>query len=294
LIKSVIPWPVKGLFGADHFSEQVASLYDKGMVRGESTGYRGVDDIYTVMPGQLSIVTGIPSMGKSAFVDQVMVNLAKAKDWKFSVCSFENEPRIHIAKLAALYANKPFFDGPTPRMTKDEAAQAQVWINDHFSFLFQGDGHQSTIEDIIDRLRSAVMRYGIRGAVIDPANFVDRDRNMSETDWVSDALTKLKVFAMAHDLHIWFVAHPMKLRRGDDGKYAVPGGYDISGSSHWFNKADMGITVHRPDLGLSTSEIHVWKSRFNWIGRVGKAALHYDVPTGSYYEHHNPRLGDPF
>lgn len=283
-VENAEPWPVKGLYDALHFREGVDVLYETGLVRGQSTGFREVDEIYTVMPGQLTIVTGIPSMGKSAFVDQIMVNLAKREGWRFAVCSFENEPRIHIAKLMQLYVGKPFFEGKTPRMTKDEKAHAGAWIKDHFSFLYQGDGHQSTIENIIDRLRSAVLRYGIRGAVIDPANFIDRDRDMSETDWVSDALTKLKVFLMAHDLHIWFVAHPSKQYRGDDGQYRVPGGYDISGSSHWFNKADMGMTIHRPDLHMNKSEVHIWKSRYNWIGKPGKATLMYETSTGAYFD----------
>lgn len=283
-VQQAEPWPVKGLYGALHFAEGVEALYDKGVVKGQSTGFGDVDDIYTVMPGQLTVVTGIPSMGKSAFVDQLMVNLAKREGWRFAVCSFENEPRIHIAKLMQLYTGKPFFDGPTPRMTKADKQVAMAWVNDQFSFLHQGDGHQSTIDDIIDRLRSAVLRYGIRGAVIDPANFVDRDKDMNETDWVSDALTKLKVFLMAHDLHIFFVSHPSKQYRQDDGKFRVPGGYDISGSSHWFNKADVGMTVHRPDLHNNRSEIHIWKCRFSWIGKPGKADLIYDPPTGRFFD----------
>lgn len=281
-IENAQPWPVKGLYDADHFSDQVEGLYDKGLAKGESTGFANVDDLYTIMPGQLCVVTGIPSMGKSSFVDQVMVNVARMKGWRFAVCSFENEPRIHIAKLCQLYVGKPFFDGPTPRMTKSEYKVALAWVNEHFTFLYQGDGAQSPIEDIIDRLRAAVMRYGIRAASIDPANFVDRPKDMNETDWVSDALTKLKVFIMAHDLHLWFVAHPAKVQRNDDGRYPVPGGYSISGSANWFNKADMGMTVHRPNLEKSESDIHIWKCRFSWVGRTGSARLNYDVPTGRY------------
>lgn len=281
-IDNAQPWPVKGLYDAAHFGDEVDALYSSGLVRGESTGYPDVDELYTVMPGQLCVVTGIPSMGKSSFIDQVMVNLAKSKGWRFAICSFENEPKLHIAKLCAIYMGKPFFDGVTPRMDKTELAIALDWVKEHFVFLYQGDGHQSSIEDILDRLRSAVLRYGINGAIIDPANFVDRPKDQSETEWVSDALTKLKVFNMAHDVHMWFVAHPAKVYRDENGNYPVPGGYSISGSAHWFNKADMGITVHRPDMTHNQSDIHIWKCRFSWVGKVGKASLSYDVATGRY------------
>jgi KaiC/GvpD/RAD55 family RecA-like ATPase len=38
------------------------------MGRGESTGYANVDDLFTIAEGQLSVVTGHPSSGKSEFV----------------------------------------------------------------------------------------------------------------------------------------------------------------------------------------------------------------------------------
>lgn len=282
-IEQAEPWPVKGLYDSEHFAGEVDDLYISGLTKGESTGYPDVDELYTVLPGQLCVVTGIPSMGKSSWIDQVMVNLALIRDWRFAVCSFENPPKVHIAKLCQLYLGKPFFQGVTPRMERHDLAKALAWVKDHFVFLFQGDGAQSPIEDIVDRMRAAVLRYGIRGAVIDPANFVDRPKDMNETDWVSDALTKIKVFCMAHDVHVWFAAHPAKIYPNDEGKYAVPGGYSISGSANWFNKADIGMTVHRPNLKDFRSEIHIWKCRFNWIGRVGNTSLTFDPPTGRYY-----------
>jgi twinkle protein len=58
------------------------------MGKGESTGYDNVDNYYTVVGGQITIVTGHPSSGKSEFVDQIMVNMAEKTSWKFCICSF--------------------------------------------------------------------------------------------------------------------------------------------------------------------------------------------------------------
>jgi hypothetical protein len=91
------PYPVQGISSAKDFSARLNDLWNKGTGTGESTGYKSVDQIYTVVPGQLTVVTGYPSSGKSNFVDQIMVNLARDKDWKFALCSFENAPEIHIA-----------------------------------------------------------------------------------------------------------------------------------------------------------------------------------------------------
>lgn len=282
-IDNAQPWPVKGLYDAGHFFDKVNALYDKGLPRGEKTGFSTVDELYTIVPGQLSIVTGAPGSGKSSLIDNILVNLARSRQWRIAVCSFENPPEVHIAKLSAIAGRQPFFDGPTPRMDPDKAQKVMQWVRSHFSFLHQSDGTLSSLDEILDLAKAAVMRYGIRGLVIDPYNFLDRGQ-ANETDWVSDALTKLKVFAMAHDVHVWLCAHPTKLRRKEDGTFPVPTGYDIAGSAHFFNKADMGITIHRPDLLENKTEFHSWKVRFSFTGKVGKCDLSYDVATGLYWE----------
>jgi hypothetical protein len=89
----------------------------------------------------------------------------------------------------------------------------------------------------------------------------------------------------AHGLHIWFVALLQTMLRGADGSVPPPKGYDISGSAAWFAKADLGITVHRPDPARSpVSEIICWKCRFSWIGKQGQTPLIFNTITSSYSE----------
>ena len=148
----------------------------------------------------------------------------------------------------------------------------------------------ATVEGIIERLKVAVMRNGIKGAIIDPYNYIAKSRDISETDWISDMLTKLRVFAQSHGIHLWFVAHPTKMMRDQNGKIPAPKGYDISGSAAWFAKADVGLTVHRPDPNKTESQIHIWKCRFSWVGQQGQASLYFN-PVTSTYTH---ELDDPF
>lgn len=228
IISSAEPMPLAGVYGANEYIDQIKDIYKNGTGKGASTGLDVVDDLFTVAPGQLTIVTGLPGSGKSEFVDQLMVNLSQNEEWKFAVCSFENPPHMHIAKLAEKIVGKPFFEGFTPRMSEKELADAVDFINDHFVFLESKDGNVSTIESIIERTRQAVMRLGVRGVLIDPYNFIDVPGE-SENKAISDMLTKITVFAKAHDLHIWFVAHPQKVHMREDGTYPVPTGMTISG-----------------------------------------------------------------
>lgn len=290
LVSSAEAWPISGLYDSAHYFDQVDQIYEEGLSAGETTGYASVDSLYTVSPGMLTVVTGHPSMGKSEFVDQLMVNLAKGKGWKFAICSFENEPRLHITKLISKFLEKEFA-GDKSQITPEDFSNGKDFVQMHFSFVHQSDGDLSTVDSIIERLKIAVKRHGIRGAVIDPYNYITKEGDGSETEWISSMLSRIRAFAQAYGLHIWFVAHPTKMMRQSDGTVPPPKGYDISGSAAWFAKADHGLTVHRPAPDkLPTTNIISWKSRFSWLGKQGSCSITYDKARCVYADTHF----DPF
>jgi len=280
IIDQAEPYPVAGLSSASKFIDRLNDLFLKGTGKGTSTGYSNVDEIYTVAEGQLTVVTGYPSSGKSNFVDQLMVNLGRTNDWKFALCSFENQPEIHISRLMEIYKEKRFFDG-SHRMTEAEKDEAFKWVEEHFMFLDSESVEPATIESILERAKIAVARTGIRGLVIDPYNYIDNKSNMAETEFISNMLTRVQAFAKSYGVHVWFVAHPAKITRsGMD--LPRPDGMAISGSMAWWAKADCGITIHR---GKDNSvEMAVWKCRYRWVGTQGETKLGYNKTTGTYYE----------
>jgi len=230
----------------------------------------------------------IPTHNSSLF-DQIMINVAQRENWNCAVASFENPQAIHIAKLSSIITGKPFFDGASPKMTKAEMDSSVAWLNDRFFFL-DGDGGLPTIEDVIQRLEMAVMRWGIRVAIIDPFSYLARDKGMAEHEWVNYALSLCKQWALAHDAHIICVAHPQKMMRREDGTTSLPGGYDISGAAGYFNKADVGLTVARGNDGNGQNIVKCWKSRFPWIGSLGQVDVQYDVVSGRFLDpsHYTP------
>jgi len=283
-IEAAEAYPIAGLHRAQDFADETVALYRDGRARGYSTGWPAVDDLMTIREGDLSVVTGIPNSGKSEFIDALAVNLADKFGWRFALCSFENPPPDHLAKLAEKRAGLPFWDGPTQRMTEAELRTALAWVNDRF-YLIRADDESPTIDFILEAARGAVLRHGVRGLVIDPYNEIEHKRpaNMSETEFVSQVLGKVKRFAQNHGVHVWFVAHPAKPPR-EDGKIRAPVLYDISGSANWANKADFGVVVHRPDPLQPMTEIHIRKVRWKQTGRIGVATLRYDRATGRYSE----------
>ena len=64
-IAAAEPFPIRDLYGVEAFEEDVWKLYHEGYKRGLSTGWPSVDRLFTIRPGDLTILTGAPSAGKS-------------------------------------------------------------------------------------------------------------------------------------------------------------------------------------------------------------------------------------
>lgn len=277
-------WPVAGLYEADHFFEAVDHLYEHGFGERISTGMSAVDEYFSVGPGLLTIVTGNPNAGKSNWVNQIMINLARRYKYSSAICSFETPPQVHIGQLAEMLMQRHFFDvnDGGERMTKKDLTVAKQFVMRYMKFMHQEDGKKATIESIIERIKTAVFRWGVKVIVIDPYNYVHRPTNMeSETQFIDDMLTQVRLTAALYGVHVFFIAHPKMPQVNADGTTPVPKGYSISGSAAWFSKPDHGITVHRkPDS--PEVEIHIWKTRFSWLGKNGMCTLTYDSTRHQY------------
>ena len=84
-------------------------------------------------------------------------------------------------------------------------------------------------------------------------------------------------------MHVFLIAHPTKLQKDkQSGNYEVPTLYNISGSAHFFNKTDNGITVYR-DFQTNVVDVHVQKIRYSWLGKIGFCTFNYDTLKRQYY-----------
>lgn len=269
--------------------EAVEALWVAGLPPGDRVGWPSVDKLYTVVPGQLTVVTGWPSSGKSEWLDAALVNLAR-QGWKIALFSPENQPpELHMTKLLEKVTGKPFGHGPTERISREEIPERLGELARSFGIITQPDGGVVSPKSVIEAATPWLAQHegSKRGLVIDPWNELEhwRPSNLSETEYVSQTLSMLRGWARANRVHVWIVAHPQKLRE-KDGKLPVPRPDMISGSQHWWNKADCNITVFRdfdPDAP-SEVQIHVQKCRFKHVGRIGATTLRYDRVTGKYYE----------
>ena len=282
VIESAQPFPVSGIHEANSLIDGVKRLHTGGMEGGVKTGWCPLNEYYSVRMGEMTIVTGIPNHGKSNWLDCLTINIAKSNGWRFGVFSPENQPlQRHAAGLIEKLSGQSF-----KTMQESEIDLAMAILHDHYYWILPELEDDWSLEGILDKAKTLVYRHGINGLIIDPWNEIEHHRpnSMSETEYVSSALTKIRQFARLYNVHVWIVAHPAKLRKEKDGKdYPVPTPYDISGSAHWRNKGDNCITVFR--VGLTNHvQIHIQKVRFKEVGKIGMATLDYMPESSAYRE----------
>lgn len=277
-----------GIYRVSELSDEIDALYEKGRQRGATTGWAGVDVHYTVKRGQWTIVTGMPSHGKSSVLSALLVNLAIFHGWRFAICSPENQPLAdYAAELMSIWSGEPFDTGVSGRMSRATLAEAKAWLDEHFVFVLPDEGG-CTVGGILERALYVHNEKPIHGLVIDPWNELEHRRpsNMNETEYVSQSLTRMRRFARDNELHLWLVAHPTKLQKDIKTQtYPVATLYDISGSAHFYNKADFGLSVWRDVKNENEpTQVHVQKARFRWCGKPGVVELYFDVTNGRFTE----------
>lgn len=264
------------------YVDDLNTIAEVGLPQGVSCGWSGMDRLYRAHHSIMTIVTGIPGHGKSEVMDAIMINLARLHGWGFVIYSPENYPiALHAIKLIEKVAGAPYNS-----MSSERQKSAQQWIDSHFTFLYPPED-KSKLVDLLALIKEVKGHRKIDGFVIDPWNEVNHEvggTQTSETDYISKALTKVRRFGREENLASWIVAHPTKLRKNDKGSYDPPTSYDISGSSHWRNKADVAITVHRYDMMQNIVTVIIGKMKFKNLGKLGSIEFDYNYKTGTLAE----------
>jgi twinkle protein len=255
--------------------ENVSTLYDiedelkdfvkNGFKPGFQVGLKNFDKIFSTYTGQFITVTGIPSSGKSDFVDQMVVGYNKNYQWKTAFASPENQPTyLHAHKLM----RKTWEDMPLESdIDGDKWNQVTSHVNDNYFFI---DMDKYSLEAVLRKGAELVKRKGIKCLVIDPFNKV-RDVNAHSDDvnrYTMDYLAKIEAFCRKYDVLTFIVAHPTKMYKGSDGKIEEPTMYNIKGGGEWYDASYHGLLVHR-DYEKKTTKVKVLKVKFQNLGENG-------------------------
>lgn len=278
-------YPLEGVLNVNDFDVDIDTLYENGLDRGDTINHNSFDNLFSFASSQLTVITGIPTHGKSNFLEHLAMRLSAQHGWKFGVFSPEHYPmQLHFSVLAEKLIGKSFrkitrYD----RMTKNELGSAKNFISEHFHWI-RPDGDVYTIDAILEAAKGLIRRYGINALIIDPYNKIDANiGGQNETNFINKFLTKLTIFKQKYDIHIFLVAHPRKMNKLENKTYEIPTLYDVAGSANFYNQVDNGITVYR-DFKQQLTRVLVQKVKFRHIGELGEAQFKYNLQNGRYSE----------
>lgn len=282
-VNSSKPVPLDGVLTVEDVADDTDRMYRNGYPKTLELGW-SLDDLLRWRTGEFTVVTGIPNHGKSTWLSNVLVRLADLHDWVIAIYSPEKNPvSFLISELAGIYVGKPFYKAdPHEKMSQEEYDNAKAFISSHFLFINTDD--ELTLDRFLKIGDDLVVRYGINAIVGDPWNYFEHDRVafQSETEYTGIQLGKISKWCKRVDVHGFFVAHPTKMDRDrKTNEFTVPTLYNISGSAHWNNKVDNGITVYR-DYTNGTTRVYVQKVRWFFVGRTGNKKMVFD-PKGQRF-----------
>ncbi len=238
------------------------------------TSWDKFNQLVRIRTGYLMIITGYPSRGKSTFVDNLLIDLSKKYGLKHLIASFESVIAGHYNSLAEMYNQDTIYHLIQNEKLLD--SNTLGFIGEHF---YRFDINKRwTVDEICERTRLAVKKYGVKTLTIDPYNRLNNNYTDREDRYIGTILSQLSMLAKELDILVIFVAHPKK----PDGE-KMPNMYSISGSGDWYNMADYGIIIHR-ERSEATGKlsnmplVFVQKVKNHFLGKPsgGSFSLMYD------------------
>jgi twinkle protein len=268
-IQDATQYPLENIQTLDDFEHDLENFYINGSPKGYTTGMEALDNIYSIEPGQYTIITGPPSSGKSEFVDSICLGYALRYGMKTAFASPENKPNyLHADKIIRKVLgyrpkNEQHIKSSSFKASKD-------FYRDNFLHVEFEDGYD--LHKILGKFEELVKRKGVRVFVIDPYNKtrLKASANKQVNDYTSDYLNEIDMFVKRTKSIVYLVAHPVKMKKIEGtNTYQMPDAYDIKGGGEMFDMAYHILGVVR-DMDMDYVKLKTLKVKFQHLGKGGE------------------------
>ena len=279
LVDQAEPVPLENVVTLKDIDGELQEFIHEGFKPGYQVGLDNFDNIFSTYTGQFITVTGVPSSGKSDFVDRMVVGYQMKYGWKTAFASPENKPTfLHAHKLMRKIGN---WMPSKVDINTEKWNQVTEVVNENFYFI---ENERYDLDSVLEKGAELVKRKGIKCLVIDPYNKIKMKgaEKMSIPDATMEYLTRIEAFAKKYDVLVMVVAHPTKMYKKEDGTLDEPNMYNIKGGGEWYDASYHGLLVHR-DYTKGTVKVKVLKVKFQNLGEnQAEAHFKWDKVSGNY------------
>lgn len=199
---------------------------------GIKTGWPSVDRIIKTgfMPGELIVLSAPPKIGKSTFASQI-VSYNALHDIPGLFFCLEMRPRKITEKIIQCWTKRE-------EPGEDEIEQAQKIFTGKPFFL--GYSYQKpTLDGIMDTLKAAIRRYGLKLVCFDHLHFLCRSIS-NQVQEVGLGVQAFKFLAEELEVPVILIAQPRKIQSD-----SIMTAMDLKDSSSIFSDCDHLIILHR-------------------------------------------------
>jgi len=276
-LRNAKDFPVRGLIKAKDVIKQILYEYDNGKQKGLSIGYTTVDPHFRLVPGHSIVINGYRQMGKTAFMFEIVLNMAVLYGWKSCLYTPENYPAVRCYDtLIEMLLGKSIDKDSNDRAPKSEIIKAANFLQEHVFFIEDDDHEGFTHKQLREKFSQMIKRYGVKLVVKDPWNTIIEERKKGEdiSTFLSRELSNEVRFGRLYNIVNIICAHPKTPEDSSDKSLKPPTDHQLYGGAIWANKMHEVITIHRDtdDPIAKTTKLFVNKTKEHKIT---------GIPTGS-------------
>lgn len=277
--KAPIPKHDTVIHVSDCLDEFLENFRNGNRSRGSTTGYPSLDAIIGGRrEGELTIVTGNTSSGKTTFTFNIGMSVSKLGEPTL-MSAFEHGPKKIVDKAASWITGKTRFLGSSAEMTNADAEYAVKVMKDLPLYLVNHYGKFSP-ESYIDCMIYARRRLMVTTSILDHLHYTLQSKSVeTERHDIDRAMFGLRANVEHIGMYLIVVAHPRQKSGEENPMLNMT---DLRGSSAISQVADNIWVVWRDtDLqklkpGLGRSIIYVLKNRSE-CGTIGKCEMVFDM-----------------
>lgn len=276
---------------------ELEDLRANGNPKGQQTGFKCIDDIYTIKQGAYTIILAEPHHGKSEFGFELCLNQNKKYGKKCLIYSPETGTVADIkSELIHKYTQKPVLKSMPNHLTDLEFYKALTHIDHHFKII-DSDKRAYTYQEIMKECTDEQIIF------IDPNNEVKQDFSSTHGTrqdlYIEDIAGEIRRWCRNNKKHMIITMHPaiqqiVIPKDGTKAYYPMPKARQAAGGQAWFRKAMGWINLWRAPVylndenGMPYPENNmigvIEKAKPKGVGKRGQFELYFDWKTNRYYE----------
>jgi dnaB-like helicase N terminal domain len=221
------------------------NLQDTHQLTGSPTGFEELDKkMGGLQCSDLTIIAAESSIGKTSLSLSIALNAAKYGE-KIAVYSMEMKAEQLTARIMAMESGVSSSNILYARLDGGQLQQIEKGVGKIENLnIFFDDRSTSSIDTILSSIRYMVMKYKVKGAIIDYLQILNVNmKNVNKEQAMGDVARRLK--NIAKELDIWVIALSQLSR---DKENPIPTLARLRDSGQIAEAADNVILIYRPEF----------------------------------------------